>query len=571
MKKATTLLAIAATSVSLGGLLSANSFAAELDCANVSSGTDFQACLDAGEDITLSGDIIGTSTFTYDKNGSSISVDLNGKKIVGNNNTPYPDVLNIKAGEITFAGDGTIGDANAQNVPMRIYGSLDEADTLYTVVNVNSGVSLETSSQAIVIDHDSNRAHGVVLNFAGGITATDGIYVVEELSSREYYPIINILSTADIMASDGHAIVAGGYASWNIADAKLEGNSGIGIKQGKFLISGANVIANGTNVTAPVVLGHGMSNSGAAIQIEAIKDSTNYSDVYIDGSSVFSSEHGYAILEYASDEASKGTSLGGFTVYTGAFAGTPEFENSVVYTSTGAFTWYHGDGRILADGSRFLEVEDLWDSHQMTVVRFANSVTGIDAIYADPNYSTVERILPVFTPYDGLIWEEIDALNNSDYKDSHIVNVFDITLRMFEEGIGEPEPGTGRPFTIIDDTTDKYPITFNLNLPEIEPVADGYVREYYMLNFHMDLVTGEYKIEKLPINLNEDGKTFSFSTHKFSTFTLAYTDTLLPLVPDTGYAQQDATEIAATQLTAISAAMLSLVVVVGWTIKKVRF
>ena len=96
----------------------------------------------------------------------------------------------------------------------------------------------------------------------------------------------------------------------------------------------------------------------------------------------------------------------------------------------------------------------------------------------------------------------------------------------------------------ITDTGEDTPISFTMPLPEVEAVEDGYIREYYILNFHLvDPRTGEYKVEKFPVELSEDGTSFTFETHKFSTFALAYKDTNLtpeptpenPTVPDTGF------------------------------------
>lgn len=536
-KKISTIFIAAITAINANSYIFANIFAAESECSNVATYTALQACLDANKDITLTDDIEESPTFFHAQKDTAITIDLNGHNITGFTSAPI-DIFVIAAGTVTFTGTGIIGDYSQENTPLRIFGSDDKADTSYTTINIGPDIILAAHNDGIVIDYDSSHAYGIELNFAGTIFADNGIYVSENLTSRTNYPVINVLDDARISAMVGHPIIAGGYAGWNIGAAEFFGISGIGIKQGKISIDGVTVTARGSNNPTPTPITAGMNNSGAAIQIETILGRTDYSDLYIT-SGTFISQHGYSIVEYAgrTDDDSNLITLNSFQIHTGTFQGTEEFDGSVASTSTGALTWYFGDGTLAEDGSYFLETDEDYDSHRMTVARYANSVTGFDAIYANPNFDYIRRILPVFTPYENELYQdELDAIAEAGYENYRVADAFDITLRMFEEDMGYPSPGTSRPYTFLSDTGEDYPITFNFNLPEVEAPTKGYIRKYHVLNLRFNNLDWEYEVTELPTTVNSDN-TYSFTAHKFSTFVLVYEDVVAPpLAPDTGRA-----------------------------------
>ncbi len=76
------------------------------------------------------------------------------------------------------------------------------------------------------------------------------------------------------------------------------------------------------------------------------------------------------------------------------------------------------------------------------------------------------------------------------------------------------------------------PVSLTVAIPtSVAAVKDGYTRTYYILREH------DGKVEKLNATLSEDGKNLTFATDKFSTYALAYEDTVVePAVdnPTTG-------------------------------------
>ena len=87
---------------------------------------------------------------------------------------------------------------------------------------------------------------------------------------------------------------------------------------------------------------------------------------------------------------------------------------------------------------------------------------------------------------------------------------FDITIAVINKDTGATE-GT------LDVLTEK--IKFTIEIPEDLPeVAEGFVRKYYIIRNHIG------QVEYLQTELSADGKSLSFETNKFSTYTLAYAD-----------------------------------------------
>lgn len=515
------------------GFLNFDQTFAATDCSNISTQANFQTCLNNKENITLTADITTNNTLEYNQVDGDVTIDLNGHNVVNTTGSTY-GVIFVKAGKLTLTGNGKIGSTSENTNALRITGSSNKTASDYSVVTVGEGVSLETGNGEYGIRISSvsgnTNPHGIKLNFGGKITAGGGIRISEKvINDQDGHPAeINILDGAKITATNNHAILALGHGNWNFGAAELKGVSGIGFKGGNFYFSGTNVVAIGNNNPTPALHSDSMENTGAAIQIDSVAGVTDEGEFYVH-SGTFTSEKGYAIVENAINQASKATTVGKFTVHTGTFHGSQDFDDSVVTSSTGAFFWFHGDGCLLEDGSYVLELDyDTDYEHTMTVERYAD-VSGLDAIYADPAYEDLDRLLPVYFPLASLSDGEVEALASSEFAGSVAIRSFDLSLRMFLDEVAAPEPHMSRLFYPVGDTGEEYPVTFKMRFPEIDGVKNGYTREYYVLDFHLiDQRTGEYEIEKLPVEISEDGKTFTFSTRKFSTFALAYEDTAIP-------------------------------------------
>ena len=75
----------------------------------------------------------------------------------------------------------------------------------------------------------------------------------------------------------------------------------------------------------------------------------------------------------------------------------------------------------------------------------------------------------------------------------------------------------------------KKPLTVSVDVSDDAEVPEGYTREYYVTRYH----NGEAKkIEN--VDYDAENKVASFASDGFSTYLVAYTDTLIPKTPDTG-------------------------------------
>lgn len=113
-----------------------------------------------------------------------------------------------------------------------------------------------------------------------------------------------------------------------------------------------------------------------------------------------------------------------------------------------------------------------------------------------------------------------EALSNEKIKDATVVNFFDITISV-------KDATTKEEITTLTDLTK--PIELMVALPELEEVKEGYVRNYYIIREHDGKVTVIKDVE-----VTEDGKHLVFESNEFSTYALAYNDTLDTKVPETG-------------------------------------
>jgi len=108
-----------------------------------------------------------------------------------------------------------------------------------------------------------------------------------------------------------------------------------------------------------------------------------------------------------------------------------------------------------------------------------------------------------------------------DVKDAKLVSYFDITVAV-------KNALTNESVTTLTDLTKE--IELMVEIPtNLEEVKEGYTRTYYIVREHNG------KVERLEnVKVSHDGKHVVFSSKEFSTYALAYTDSLETTTPDTG-------------------------------------
>lgn len=105
--------------------------------------------------------------------------------------------------------------------------------------------------------------------------------------------------------------------------------------------------------------------------------------------------------------------------------------------------------------------------------------------------------------------EEIKKVVAEKLKDAKIVEYLDINIDVMDSA--------NKHLEYITELTEA--IKLNVEIPkDIPAVADGYSRKYYIIRNH------EGTIDIIYPTVSKDGKTLTFSSDKFSTYALAYTD-----------------------------------------------
>lgn len=213
-------------------------------------------------------------------------------------------VFLVENGHLKLSGKGYIKETKPEYGAIMIIGSQNEVDTNYSSVTVDQGVILEGWS-GIFINHNKNKAYGVVVNLDGDIKAVNdtsgdsgaGIYVNGNIKHKDNSPVINIGDNTKI-ESTGTGIYAAGYSVYNINGADISGyQSGLGIKSGIFNINNSNIYGYGEDKTPTYGNNNGINASGASIQIES---NPNYmGDISLNiENSVLTSKNSNVIYEY---------------------------------------------------------------------------------------------------------------------------------------------------------------------------------------------------------------------------------------------------------------------------------
>ncbi len=164
-----------------------------------------------------------------------------------------------------------------------------------TTVNINANA---TVNGTVGIADNNGKADGVVLNIRGTINGnnSDGVTINGNVGISTNGPVVNIYDTA-IISSNVQGIYAAGYGTWNIEGGMISGNEGIGIKSGKFNITGGYIYGNGEYVPNPVEESGKVTATGSAISITTNEAYAGDVEISISGDTEVYSTNAYAIYE----------------------------------------------------------------------------------------------------------------------------------------------------------------------------------------------------------------------------------------------------------------------------------
>lgn len=284
----------------------------------------------------------------------TVNLNLNGRTISASS-----QVLLVQGGTLNLTGEGTIKETQPDMGAIMIKGSNSSSDTNYSVVNIGENITLEGWS-GIFINHDSQKAYGIVVNFAGKINAIEdtsggsgiGIYVNGQIQHQDNHPIVNIQDNAQIN-SNGNGLYIAGYSTFNIGQAYISGlEAGIGIKAGILNINGTTVVCTGEDNTPTEGYGNGMNASGTALQIESNTGYAGNMEINLNNGN-FQSKNSNVIYEYIGKGTS--TQVKDINISSGTFVSTA---NKNVFAFSDSFKTKHPDfitgGTYSSDPSSYL-------------------------------------------------------------------------------------------------------------------------------------------------------------------------------------------------------------------------
>ena len=233
------------------------------------TGADFLAKAKDGV-ITLTDDVT-LSTSCSISDGQTYTINLNRHTLSAGNTT-----IMLRHGKLIVNGTGTIKENSPYFGAIVVKGSKNSADTDYSVVEINEGVTLEGWS-AIFIDqlggenkiHDSYgvsvTVNGAVLNgvkdIEGGVG--NGLYVNGSITHTENAPEISLKNTT--ITATGEGMYLAGYATTTLTNCNITGMTGVEIRAGKLTVNGGSLKATAAYAVKPN--GDGSTTEGAAIAI----------------------------------------------------------------------------------------------------------------------------------------------------------------------------------------------------------------------------------------------------------------------------------------------------------------
>ena len=229
------------------------------------TGADFLAKAKDGV-ITLTGDVTLTSTW-YILDGKTYTLNLNEHTLSGG----IP-VIQLMHGKLIINGVGTVKESTPYFGAVLIKGSENESDENYSVLEVNSNVTLEGWS-AIFVDQNAAKAYGVSVTVNGAVlkgvndTADEvgnGLYVNGSITHTENAPEISLKNTT--ITATGEGMYLAGYATTTLTNCNTTGMTGVEIRAGKLTVSGGAITGTATPLTV-IPNGNGSTTAGAGVAL----------------------------------------------------------------------------------------------------------------------------------------------------------------------------------------------------------------------------------------------------------------------------------------------------------------
>ena len=172
-------------------------------------------------------------------------------------------IFDVRHGEFTLTGEGNVFAMGPESVALRAFGAISTGVPDYTVVTVDEHVHLYApEGTGIYIASNLGAAYGLIIDFAGSITAHNGIYLASGVRGRSSYrPAVYLRSGSEITVDEnsGTAVDASGIGDWNLASTKLRGFLGIKAEFGRFTLSNSHIATGSVAILLNTDAGAGLS------------------------------------------------------------------------------------------------------------------------------------------------------------------------------------------------------------------------------------------------------------------------------------------------------------------------
>ncbi len=303
MKKKSLFIFICAVIFSLGMGVDAKEITVCSDAATC----DYTVLRDA-TDASIAGDVVKLKENTTITRGvllhSETTLDLGGFTLTAEPGTFIAVINGNKDVKIV---NGTIelnnaANATGQNANVVMQG-VTTKDGATTSLTIAEDVTINSNLNGIVIQAEDKESYNTILNLYGkinakevGITINGFISVVDALQ-----PVVNIYESASIKTTEGPAIYAAGYGSWNIYGGYFEGTEAVSVKSGNINISGGTFKAIGEYKETPTVNNRGWEDTGAALSITSSTNSYAKNVTLKITAGQFISKNGHALYEGITD------------------------------------------------------------------------------------------------------------------------------------------------------------------------------------------------------------------------------------------------------------------------------
>ena len=224
---------------------------------------------DANGAITLDDDVTLASTW-YISDGKTYTLNLNGHTLSGGS-----PVIQLTHGKLIINGVGTVKESTPYFGAVLIKGSKNASDENYSVLEVNSNVTLEGWAP-IFVDQNAAKAYGVSVTVNGATLNAKkdttgaggaGIYVNGKITDENNAPVISLTNTkiCDVdNASQGMYLA--GYTTTTLTNCDITGVTGVEIRAGKLTVSGGAITGTATPVTV-TPNGNGSTTAGAGVAL----------------------------------------------------------------------------------------------------------------------------------------------------------------------------------------------------------------------------------------------------------------------------------------------------------------